>query len=522
MSDYWSRRAIERMLRIELVGNGYADRIYQLYLDAYRELQDDLDALFALYAEQGDLDPIDAAKYLREPVTRAQADTILERIAEIQDPDVRRKMLAKANAGQYAARMKRLQAAQENIRAECAKVAYKQISMTQEALRSSGSESYYRTIFDVQKGTGVSVPFSEIRIEHIDSVLSERWVGANYSDRVWENTSAMADRLGEIVRTNVATGKSWKRCLDDIREFMATPGEGGLYAAERLLRTETARVLNEMSAEASIDIGMERYRFIAVLDLKTSEDCRRHDGLKDPDTKEFYTYRKRKVGVNFPPLHPNCRSCEAPVINSETLDGLTRPAKDPITGKTKTVPASMTYEDWYKQGVEGNPEAALSEKATKNTRPDRRQWQEYKARLGKHAPKTLAEFQRMKYTNPAEWSELKATYRDVGWMRRSLDNRTVGSDHREPSSGEPYSVYDKIVDGAPIRRRCFGRTGKVRKDIDFTDHGFPKSHPYVPHTHNSPEDYEESVYHGDDEPVSKADRIANDDLMKEVDFIGYG
>jgi len=412
VSDYWEKRALERMLRIELIGDDYTVRIFRLYKDAFDELSTELSALFEHYAAQGDISPVEAARYLREPLPRVRADALMKLITEIDDPDVRRKLLARANSAQYGARMKRLQAMQESIRAECAKVADKEIAVHQEAARKVGSEAYSRTVFDVQQGTGAAVPFSQITIEEIDAVLSQRWAGENYSARVWQNADELAEKLGEIVRVNVATGRPWERCLRELEEFMAAADQGGVYAAARLLRTETMHVYNEMSAEASSGLGAKRYRFIAVLDLKTSDICRLHDGIKDPDTGKFYTYATRKAGVNFPPLHPWCRSIEAPYIDKSTLAEITRPARNPITNEIIQISANMSYQEWHKRYVEGNLQAVLNERMIKNTVPDRRQWQRYRDIID-DVPRTLAEFQRMKYSDPEKWGQLKQKFSDI-------------------------------------------------------------------------------------------------------------
>jgi len=472
VSDYWEKRALERLLRIELIGDDYAGRIYRLYKNAFNELNGELSSLFDRYAEQGGLTPIEAAQYLREPVTRAQSDALMKLIDSVEDPDAKRKLLARANSSQYAARMKRIQAMQESIRAECAKVAEQEISAHQEAARRIGTESYYRTVFDFQQGAGAAIPFAGITIDEIDAVLARKWTGESYSARVWDNTSAMAQKLGEIVRTNVATGRPWERCVGELQEYMATPGQGGAYAAERLLRTETMHVYNEISAGASSSMGAKRYRFIAVLDLKTSELCRAHDGLKDPDTGKFYTYANRKPGVNFPPLHPWCRSTEAPYINADTLKGLTRPAKDPVTGKIVQVPATMTYEKWHKKYVEGKPEAELAEKMIKNTAGDRSQWEQYRGVLGKEAPKDLAAFQRMKYTDPAEWNGLKRSYRDTISVNRILpEPLKIDSAQFGKKIGKHAEDFGLEAANADHREKLYGAINDIVDNFDTVAKG---------------------------------------------------
>ena len=42
-----------------------------------------------------------------------------------------------------------------------------------------------------------------------------------------------------------------------------------------------------------------------------------------------------------------------------------RRARNPVTGRTETIPASMTYEQWYDKNVKGNKEAEAKEKQMK-------------------------------------------------------------------------------------------------------------------------------------------------------------
>lgn len=496
----------------------YAGRIADLYVEAFSQIEVDMKALLDRFMEQGNLTPEEARKYLAEPVTKKQRDLLMQKLNEIEDPDIRRKLLARINSGSYAVRAKRLRVLQDNIRIECAKVAQRQISVQTEAMRSTGEQSYYRTIFDIEQGAGYAADFAKVSISSIDSMLAEKYEGKSFSDRVWNDTQVMADHLGQIIQTNVTTGRSWGRCIDEVQRFSASQGQGGLYSALRLLRTETASVMNEMSAQASEELGAARYRFIAVIDFRTSELCRAHDGLIDPDTHRPYTYKKRKRGVNFPPLHPWCRSCEAPIMDSSTLEGLKRKALDPKTGELMDIDASMTYKQWYKEYVQKDPEAQLSEKMVQHTAQDRVQWRQYRDVLGKEAPKTLADFQRLKYTDTEQWDALKATYRDVNWMRRAQANGIErGSVHRSPSEFTPNTVFDRTNanTGKVISRRYFGRTGKPRLDIDLTDHGNPAEHKIVPHYHGWKELAEGKIHREkDDLPLTLSHRIANADILK--------
>ena len=82
-------------------------------------------------------------------------------------------------------------------------------------------------------------------------------------------------------------------------------------------------------------------------------------------------------------------------------------------GKTKKVPADMTYDEWYKKYVKDNSKALTKEKKIKNKSSDKKQYEEYKNILGDEMPKTFDKFQELKYNNSNEWNKLKEKYPKV-------------------------------------------------------------------------------------------------------------
>ena len=67
----------------------------------------------------------------------------------------------------------------------------------------------------------------------------------------------------------------------------------------------------------------------------------------------------------------------------------------------------MKYPEWYEKYVKGRSEAEAKEQAYRNKAADREQFRRYRAVLGENAPKTLEEFQRMKYTGGEKWAVLR-------------------------------------------------------------------------------------------------------------------
>lgn len=129
--------------------------------------------------------------------------------------------------------------------------------------------------------------------------------------------------------------------------------------------------------------------------------------------KRAYAEKSVVVGINFPSFHVNCRTCTCPYI--QTLEEFNasegeRAARDVETDKTVFVP-DMTYEEWYKEYIASDPENLLIERKLKNESSDRIQYERYKERLGKDAPKSFAKFQDLKYTDIDGYEDLKGFFR---------------------------------------------------------------------------------------------------------------
>lgn len=78
-----------------------------------------------------------------------------------------------------------------------------------------------------------------------------------------------------------------------------SPDKAQRFITSRLVRTEVNYFSNQGTLEGLKAAGFTKYRFIATLDLRTSEMCRKLD-LK------VFNIDDAEIGVNLPPLHPFC------------------------------------------------------------------------------------------------------------------------------------------------------------------------------------------------------------------------
>ena len=184
------------------------------------------------------------------------------------------------------------------------------------------------------------------------------------------------------------------------------------YYADRLVRTETNHFHNEADAMAYEEMDVEKYVFLATLDTRTSSICQSLDN-------EVIELKDRKVGVNFPPMHPNCRSKTRAYMGAEIEATLQRRARNPITGKNEIV-GNISYKEWAKQnGIDQLTPKELKQYNTLEGN-DRKQYENYK----KIFPEidTVDKFRKIKYNDVELWDKYKREYRVLNQYKMDSGN----------------------------------------------------------------------------------------------------
>lgn len=297
-----------------------------------------------------------------------------------------------------------------NIDAAITRLSNIQNTTTADTIKEVAKDSYYRSIFEVQKHTGIGFSFNEWDEELFTKLAKTKWSGENYSARIWKNR----DKLAEIIKDEIMQGFIAGKTQDEMYDVIVNEFAVSNSNARRLIRTESCYASNEMEMQSYSECNIEKYIFVATLDLRTSDICASLDG-------KVFDVKDAMPGKNMPPMHPWCRSTTIEYVDDETLKKMKRRARDPVTGKNITVPANMTYAEWHKKFVEGNEDAIINRKMIKNDSIDNKQYTKYLERLGKdYAGKNVEEFKKIKYTNPEKYAIMKAQYKGIGYYNKAV------------------------------------------------------------------------------------------------------
>ena len=321
--SYWEQRTMQRLTNAEIIGDKYRKDILKVYDKAIRDINKQIDDIYRTYAKAGNIDTQTLKELLPLRKSKALKDKLKEMGLE-NSPFL----------SNYDARLSRLEELQANIYIRAKEIYGQENMMSSECYKQVVNNSYLHGIYDTQVGTGLGFSFSNIDDSTLTSVLGANFQGKNFSSRIWANTDVLAKELSNIVGAGIMSGIGQEAMVRQIRTRFDT----NKYYAKRLVRTEVNHFNNEADNLTYNELNVEKYVFLATLDNRTSNICQDHDNKR-------YDVSKKESGVNFPPLHPNCRSTTRAYISEDVEKSLERRARNPITGQKETV-GNISYSEW--------------------------------------------------------------------------------------------------------------------------------------------------------------------------------
>ena len=339
--EYWADRAVKNSL------GAWKDeaKIEKALEEAYKEVLAKIKSEVAdLYASYGIDNTLEYSSLMR-PLTVQELDEyklIMERILKQYGLDAER-IISEIQRLRDMRKITILDSKINMIEAELYKLGHLEQQTIGESLSRNYESIYYKSIFDSQQILGIGIPFQKLNTRAVQTAVAYPWSGAMFSDLVWDNKQVLLKDLKKTITTGIIRGESYQKMARNLNDSVL--GGKGYKSALRIIRTETAHVITEATAEGYKKSNLVRqYRLIATLDSRTSHICQKLDN-------KVFNLDDMQVGVNAPVMHVHCRSCIAPYFADDDLSDSTRIARDKTTGRNYKVQASMTFEEWYQKHV---------------------------------------------------------------------------------------------------------------------------------------------------------------------------
>lgn len=433
---YWKKRQEEKLSSILNDAQVASEYVSGIYSKASLYTQSKINGIFEKYRDGHGLSNADAKEMLDSLISDRDYNQIKRILENNPKTKQRKELLKKLDTPPYQYRIKRLENMQSQLDKLMNEVYKVEKDVSTDCYINSAFNAYYRNVYNLQKGMKVAYQFDMLDPELIDSMLKSRWSGKNYSNRIWDNTNALAESLKDEMLMGVLTNKTEKEMADTIMNKFAV----GAYQARRLIQTESAAMTAFADQQAFKDAGIEKEMFIAVHDSRTSQICQHHD-------RSIVEIAKAKVGVNVPPLHPNCRSHMIPYIEGVT-DAMKKRQRNPVTNKDEVVDVSENYDQWLKRQQEEHGVDTVNSfmEKTKNASSDRKQYNKYIDVLGKeNMPTSLSKFQDMKYNDVEKFNDLKLHFKDSKLQKGITESYNLTL--REGQQGKHILGHNNYLEG---------------------------------------------------------------------------
>lgn len=321
-----------------------ADQFDKVYQEAKTYLDKEINKIFDKFQRDYGLSQVDARQVLKNMKDKKDLNELRKVLeARPNDPNIQR-LLADLDSPAYSFRMKRLERLSDDLDRMRESIYHSEKTGSDAFYSDLMKDSYYKATFDLQQQTGLAYGFSGLPESEIKHLQSFSWLGdgSTYSTDIWKNTGKLTSSIKDELLMSLMTGRDIRGTAQAIAERFNV----GQNDARRLVRTESAFFHNQMELLSYEEADIEKYIFVAVLDKRTSRICQEHDN-------QVYDRDKAVPGVNYPPMHPWCRSTTVAYDEDADYSKLKRRARNPETGKTELVPADMTYKEWYSKYVDG-------------------------------------------------------------------------------------------------------------------------------------------------------------------------
>lgn len=259
---------------------------------------------------------------------RTSVEGYIEEIRREKDPAVRERLMQEYDARAYGSRITRLESLNGSIDTELSRLYARANEQFRQLLGENYTDGYYQAIYDIQSRYGYSSAFATVNSKVVENALTYPWSGANFSDRLWKHKFELLNQLRETLTTGLIRGES----VQDMSKRLAERMNASRSNALRLIRTESSHIHNTAELDAYKACGFEEYEYMASFGERTCDVCGGLDGQR-------FKLSDKQPGVNFPPLHPNCRCTTVAVDPDDDLEDLKS--------------GELDYEQWYQKYVGG-------------------------------------------------------------------------------------------------------------------------------------------------------------------------
>ena len=296
--EYWRRREaaqLEKNITEEAAYNAALQKIYSTMIDS---IDSDIRSFYSRYATSEGItlaeakrraDKLDIEEYARKAARYVETKDFSEQANE------------EMKLYNMTMKVNRLELLKANIGAEMT-AGYNDIE------KMMGDALTKRTLEEIERQAGILGITINNNAELANSIVNASFHNATWSDRVWANQEELHAKVAQNLTKGLIQGVNSRTLASNLIPLIQDDVKNKRAAAERLMRTELARVQIDAQKRSYIEGDYEEYEIIC--DFQACHICKPYDG-------KHYPVDKMEIGENAPPFHPNCRCSTAVYVGGE-------------------------------------------------------------------------------------------------------------------------------------------------------------------------------------------------------------
>ena len=300
---YWRKRE-ELFAKQDIkTDKALAKEVNEVLKDTKDAIQDEIDAFYTRYAES---EGISIAE-----VNKRVAKMDIEKFASKAKRYVKNKDFS--DRANYELKIYNLKMKASRLELLKAQIDLQLIGGFSDIEKLIHQGAYEQAIEEYQRDAGIladSVSFDvEKRVEQVLSgsyKLKDTPTFKTFSDNIWLYKTELQNDLEKMLVRSFTRGENPRVMARELRDRFKVTG----YQAERLARTETARLQTAIQRDSLEENGIKQYEYIA--EPTACRVCGAMDG-------KIFRLKNMTVGENASPMHPNCRCRIAPHVSSNDM-----------------------------------------------------------------------------------------------------------------------------------------------------------------------------------------------------------
>lgn len=304
-NTYWRDRELEWKKKRLKDEKQYADEIQEIYANMMDSVEKEIESFFSRYANKENITMAEAKKRVSNIDIKAYKRKAKKYVKEKNFSDEANEQMRLYN---LAMKVNRLELLKANIGLEL-------VAGHDELKSYTGDKLEGAYLEEIKRNASILGDTVIDNAKMAKTVADSSFKNATFSERIWVNQDQLKNSLSSVLSNALIQGKNPREFIPLIRKKF----DVSRCNAERLLRTEIARVQTQAQAESYEANGIDEYEYIACSLKDVCPLCKEMDG-------KTFKLKDMEIGENAPPMHPNCHCATAPHSDrneyEKWLDGL--------------------------------------------------------------------------------------------------------------------------------------------------------------------------------------------------------